>query len=96
VHPPFTITTEPEPDVVTASYPTPGSKKKPEDDVFHGPRPSPESADPELPSDHQSWSTDSQPVDLQVKAAIYAAKGQANVPRRISGTTKDVGNVAQR
>jgi hypothetical protein len=86
------LPTEPEHEVVTP--PIPGSKKEPEYDVFHGPRPSPGSADPELPSDHQSLGTDSQPVDL--RAAIYAAKGKAKVSRRISGTTRDVGNAAQR
>jgi hypothetical protein len=44
----------------------------PEDEVPPGPPPTPESADP---SDHQSLSADSQPVDLP--AAIYAAKGKA-------------------
>jgi hypothetical protein len=63
--------------------------------VFHAPPPSPESADPGLPSDHQSSSTDSEPVDL-IAAAAYAAKGKAKVPRRISGTTRDVGNAARR
>jgi hypothetical protein len=57
----------------------------PEDEVVHGP---PTSPDP----DHQSLSTDSQPVDLQ--AAIYAAKGKAKVSRRISGAARDVGNHA--
>jgi hypothetical protein len=60
--------------------------------VFHAPPPSPESADPELPSDHQSLNTDSEPVDLP--AAIYAAKGKAKVSRRISGTTGEVWNAA--
>ena len=35
-----------------------------------------------------------QPVDLQ--AAVYAAKGKQKESRRISGTTRDVGNAAQR
>jgi len=59
--------------------------------VVHEPRPSPKLTDPE---DHQSLSTDSQPADPQ--AAIYVAKGKAKESRRISGTTGDVRNVAQR
>jgi hypothetical protein len=62
--------------------------------AFHAPPPSPESADPELPSDHQSLSTDSEPVDL-LAAATYAAKGKAKESRRISGTTRDVGYAAR-
>ncbi len=68
-----------------------GSPKEPEDEVVPRPRPSP---DPELHLGHQSLGADSQPVDLQ--AAIYAAKGKAKESRRISSTTTDVGNVAQR
>jgi hypothetical protein len=73
-----------------------GLPTEPEHEVGTPPPPIPGSADPELPSDHQSLSTDSesQPEDLQ--AAIYAAKGKAKVPRSISGTTRDVGNAAQR
>jgi hypothetical protein len=86
--------TEPEHEVVTPPSPNLGSPKEPEDEVVHGPPPSPELTDPELHLDHQSLNADSQPVDLQ--AAIYAAKGKAKVSRRISGTPRDVGNVAQR
>jgi len=88
VHPPFTDTprTESEHD-----------EKEPEYEVFHGPRPSPELTDPELHLNHQSLSTDSPgpspPVDFL--AAIYAAKGKVNESRRISGTTRDVGDAAQ-
>jgi len=57
-------------------------------------QPSPELTDPEPHLDYQSLSTDSQPVDPQ--ATIYAAKGKAKESRRISGTTRDVGNAAQR
>jgi hypothetical protein len=66
--------------------------------VFHAPPPSPESVDPELPSlaDHQSLSTDSNSEPVDLLAAIYAAKGKAKVSRRISGTTRDVGNAARR
>jgi hypothetical protein len=64
-----------------------GSKKEPEYDVFYGPRPTP---DPELHLDHQSLSLNG------VQAAIYAAKGKAKESRRISGTTRDVGNAPQR
>jgi hypothetical protein len=60
--------------------------------AFDAPPPSP---DPELPSDHQSSSTDSEPVDL-IAAAAYAAKGKAKESRHISGTTRDVGNAAQK
>jgi len=67
-----------------------GSKKEPEYDVFHGPRPTPELTDPEFHLDHQPLSTDN------LLAAIYAAKGKGKESRRISGTTGDVGNVAQR
>jgi hypothetical protein len=67
-----------------------GSKKEPEYDVFYGPRPTPELTDPELHLDDQSLSLDG------VQAAIYAAKGKAKESRRISGTTRDVGNAAQR
>jgi hypothetical protein len=62
---------------------------EPEGEMVPGPPPTPESADP---SDHQSLSAQSQPVDLQ--AAIYAAKGKAMQSRRISGTSRDVWNVA--
>ena len=68
--------------------------KEPENEVIHGPPPTPESTDPELHSDPQSLGTGSQPVDLQ--AAIYAAKGKAKESRRISGTARTVGNAAQR
>jgi hypothetical protein len=64
---------------------TPPSPKGPEEEVVPGPETSPD-------LDHQSSSTDSQPVDLQ--AAIYAAKGKAKESRRISGTARDVGNHA--
>ena len=43
-------------------------------DVLQGPRPSPESTDPELHLDHQSLSTEIKPEDLP--AAVYAAKGK--------------------
>jgi len=71
---------EPEHKVVTPSPPSSnlGSPKAPEDEVAPGPPSSP--------------SADSQQVDLQ--AAIYAAKGKAKVSRRISGTATDVGNAA--
>ena len=66
-----------------------GSPKEPEDPVLPG---QPTSPDPELPLNHQSSNSDSQPVDLQ--AAIYAAKGKAKDSRGISGTARDVWNVA--
>ncbi|KAF8502830.1 hypothetical protein F5888DRAFT_1800383 [Russula emetica] len=50
--------------------------------------------EPELRPDDQSLSADSQMDDVQ--AAIYAAKGKGKQLRRISGTARDVGNVAQR
>ena len=71
----------------------PGSSKEPEYDVTDRPPSNPESTDPELPLDNQS--TDSQEMDPQA-AAIYAAKGKAKQLRRIPGTTRDVGNAAQR
>jgi hypothetical protein len=67
---------------------------EPEYDVIHEPAPTPELTDPELHSDHQSSSADSEPVDLL--AAIYAAKGKAKESRHISGTARDVGNAVQR
>jgi len=60
-----------------------------ENEVVHGPPPSPKSTDPELHLDHQSLS---QPTDIL--AAIYKVKGKSKVEsRRIS---RDVGDVAQR
>ncbi|KAI0280941.1 hypothetical protein BGY98DRAFT_932368 [Russula aff. rugulosa BPL654] len=47
---------------------------------------------PELNLDHQSLSTNSQPVDLQTP--IYEAKGKTKELGHISGTAKDVGNAA--
>jgi hypothetical protein len=71
--------------------PLPGleSPKEPESEVVPGPPPSPY---------HQPSSTDDRPVDLQatILAAIYAVKGKAKQLRRISGTTRDVENAAQR
>jgi hypothetical protein len=66
-----------------------------ENEVAPGPPPTPELADPELNSDPQSLSANSQPVDLQ--NAVYAAKGKAKAKqsRRISGTARDVGNAAE-
>ena len=55
---------------------------------------SPEELDAELQSDHQSLSTDSQPVDPQ--AALTALKGKAKVLRRVPGTARDVGIAVQR
>jgi len=49
--------------------------------------------DPELHLDHQSSSSDSEPVDPQ--AALYAAKGKAKELRRTPGTARDVGNADQ-
>ncbi|KAF8491685.1 hypothetical protein F5888DRAFT_1892057 [Russula emetica] len=74
-HAPGPPPTEPENEVVTPPSLDLGSPKEPEGEVGHGPPPSPELTDPE----HQSSSTDSQPVDLQ--AAIYAAKGKAKESR---------------
>jgi hypothetical protein len=87
--------TEPEDEVVAPSSPSSdrGSSTESEDEGVHGPPPSPDLTDPERHLDHQSLSADSQPVDLL--AAIYAVKGKAKKSRRISGTAKDVGNVAQ-
>jgi hypothetical protein len=81
---------EHEPEVATPPSPDLGSPKEPQNEVVHGPPTTPESADPELPSDHQSLSEDS------FKAAIYAAKGKAKQSRRIPGTARYVGNPAQR
>jgi hypothetical protein len=69
-----------------------GSWKGPDKEVAPGPPPSPALANPELNLDHQSLSTNSQPVDLQ--AAIYGAKGKTKELRPISGTAKNVGNAA--
>jgi hypothetical protein len=66
--------------------PDPGPPTEPGYNVFHGQPSNPELTDPDL--DHQSLSTDSQPVDLQ--AAIYAAKGKAKESRRISGTAREL------
>jgi hypothetical protein len=88
---------EPENEVVTPPSTDLGSPIKPqgpEDEVVHEPPTSPELTDPELHLDHQSMSSDSQPVGLQ--AAIYAAKGKAKESRRISGNARDVGDAAQR
>jgi hypothetical protein len=63
---------------------------EPEDEeVVQGPATTP---DPAADVDHQSSSAESEPVDLL--AAIYAAKGKAKESRRVSDTTRDVGNVA--
>jgi hypothetical protein len=51
--------------------------------------------EPELHSDHQSSSADSQPEDLEA-AITYAWKGKAKESRSNSGTASDVGNAAQR
>ena len=51
--------------------------------------------EPELHSDHQSLSAESQPEDLEA-AITYALKGKAKESRSISGTASDVGNAAQR
>jgi hypothetical protein len=59
--------------------------------VVPGPPPSPE---PELQLDNQLLSADRQPVDLE--AAINKVKGKTKELRHISGTARDVGNVAQR
>jgi hypothetical protein len=83
-------TTVPEHEVATPPSPDLGPPKEPENEVVHGPPTTPGSADPELPSDYQPLSEDS------FKAAIYAAKGKAKQSRRISGTARDVGSVAQR
>jgi hypothetical protein len=85
--------TEPTPEAVKPLSWIPGSSTQFEYEGVNRLPPSPELTDPELHSDHQSSSTDSQPVDLL--AAIYAAKGKAKESRRISGT-RDVGNAAQR
>ncbi len=72
--------------------PSPGASSPtdpPEHEVVPRPPPSP---DTEIPLDEQSLSAGSQPPDLQ--AAIYAVKGKAKESRRISGTTRDVGNAA--
>ena len=92
-HAPSPPVHEPEHEAVTPSPPSSnlGSPKEPEDEVVPEPKSSP---DPELHLDHQSLSTESQPVDLQ--AAIYAAKGKAKESRHISGTAIDVGNAVQR
>jgi hypothetical protein len=89
----------PSPKSGSAKETYPGSPKEPENEVAPGKSPTPESTDPELNSDHQSSSTDSQLADSQAAAqaaALYAAKGKAKQMRRISGTARDVGNVAQR
>lgn len=71
------------------------SSKKPENEAAPAPPPAiPELTDPGLQSDRQSLSTDSQPEDLL--AATIAEKGKAKESRHISGTTRDVGKVAQR
>ena len=83
-----------------ATPPSPdlGSPKEPENEVVPGPPPTPESSDP------QSSSAGVQPEDLRaalygnedLQAAKYAEKGKAKDSRSISGTARDVGNVAQR
>jgi hypothetical protein len=88
---------EPENEVVTSpSSPNLGSEspKEPEYEMAQEPLPTPESTDPMLHLDPQSSSSDSQPVDLQ--SIVYAAKGKAKQLRRISSSTRDVGDVAQR
>jgi len=97
VHPSSTsagLPTEPEQEVATPPSPNTGSNKEPEYDVTHGPPSNPELTDPELQLDDQSLSTDSQPMDPQ--DALYAAKGKAKQLRRISSTSRDIGNAAQR
>ncbi|KAF8491694.1 hypothetical protein F5888DRAFT_964582 [Russula emetica] len=86
--------TEPENEVVTPPSLDLGSPKEPEDEVVPGPPTSPELTDPELHLDDQPLSSDRQQVDLN--AAIYAAKGKAKESRRISGTARDAGNAIQR
>lgn len=61
---------------------------------LEGPPRSPELTDPELQSDNQSLTTGSQPMDLL--AAAYTTKGKSKELRGILGTTRDVGNTAQR
>ena len=68
------------------------SPKVLDNDVAPGPPSSPALTGPELNLDHQSLSTNSQPVDLQT--AIYEAKGKTKESGHISGTAKDVGNAA--
>jgi hypothetical protein len=80
----------PEHEDLTPPLPNLGSPKEPKNEVVPGPPPRPDS---ELHSDDQSSITDSQ---LDLLAAIYAAKGKAKQLRSISGTARDVGNAAQR
>jgi hypothetical protein len=67
-------------------------------EVAQGLPPRPDSTDPELHSDHQPLSTDSQPPDPEAieAARIYAAKGKAKQTRSIPGTARDVRNAVQR
>jgi len=88
--PPGSNAPPPSPGAGLPTWPKHGSSTEPEYEVLHGQPPSPELTDPE----HQSLSTNSQPIDLQ--SIIYAAKGKATESRHISGTARDVGGEAQR
>jgi hypothetical protein len=55
----------------------------------------PTSTSAELPTEPEDGSK-TEPEYDDVQAALYAAKGKAKESRRISGTTRDVGNAAQR
>jgi hypothetical protein len=94
-HPTFTDTgSEGEPEYeAAASLPLELEPlKEPEHEAISGPPPSP---NPEFRLDHQSPSTDSQPVDPA--AVLYGMKGKAKQlePSRFSGTATDVENAAQ-
>jgi hypothetical protein len=64
--------------------------EEPENEVASGPSPTPESTDPELNSDHQSLSADSQLADSQT--ALYESM-QRKAKR--SKRARDVGNAAE-
>lgn len=65
---------------------------------LEGPPRSTELTDPELQSDNQPLTTGSQLMDLlaAVLSPVYTTKGKSKELRGILGTTRDVGNTAQR
>ena len=80
------LPTEP---VVILPSPNLGPSKDLDDVVAQGSPPRSDWTDPELPLDRLSLS-DSQPVDPQAAAALYAVKGKAKESRRVPGTARDV------
>jgi hypothetical protein len=106
VHPPSMsagLSAGPEHEEATPSLDL-GPLEEPENEVVHGPPPTPESTDPELHSHPQPLSAGVQPEDLraaiyasdELQAALYAAKGKEIESRRISGLAREVGNAAQK